>query len=451
MGALEDFSTAIFGTNANTINGITPIQDQGVLGKIGLALQGGQAVTNNQQNYNLAQLGQSLGNGEIDQSQYLKSMAQYSPETYNKMMLAQVQNTPAAVKTANDIQQLKAAAIQAYQNGDVDKANDLTDQVNTLYGVARAGAYGTKPFSLPSSQAAVQPNNAAVPVQASPITPIQPSSGDEIPPGRLPEALPQPESIPTGGNINAAPSSLPPEPIRDAGEPADLYKQRLNAWKVNPTVVSTLAEQGAAGKDTIKYNNEITADAKQAINMHQTIAAMQEAQSQFQAGALAPAQGTLLKYARALGVPIDKDSVSQLSNQQIFTKLQNDIIGQAAKAEGGASRLQSAFNAIKDSNPSIGLEPESLNTLFNLMDTKAGEVTSEQQAWDAAKTANPQLNASNFMRNYTAQRSSAQDKAGGNLPGYKGNAESGDLPKGTITNSDGTFTLPNGTKIRKKK
>lgn len=216
-------------------------------------------------------------------------------------------------------------------------------------------------------------------------------------------------------------NALPAQPVKQPNETTKNYTARLQAWKTNPDIVAHLSEMGASGKDTIKYNNSITADAKQAINMHNTIATMQQAQQQFQAGALAPATGTLVKYARALGVPVSDKQIATLSNQQVFNKLQNDIIGQAAKAEGGASRLQSAFDAIKSSNPNIGMEPESLNTLFKIMDTKAGEVTDEQQAWNTAKKANPALSGAEFERNYTAQRSVEQESAGGKLPGYKGN------------------------------
>lgn len=216
-------------------------------------------------------------------------------------------------------------------------------------------------------------------------------------------------------------NALPAQPVKQPNETTRNYTARLQAWKSNPDIVAHLSEEGASGKDTIKYNNSITADAKAAINMHNTIATMQQAQQQFQAGALAPATGTLVKYARALGVPVSDKQIATLSNQQVFNKLQNDIIGQAAKAEGGASRLQSAFDAIKSSNPNIGMEPESLNTLFKIMDTKAGEVTDEQQAWQAAKKSNPALSGAEFERNYTAQRSAMQESAGGKLAGYKGN------------------------------
>lgn len=287
------------------------------------------------------------------------------------------------------------------------------------------------------------------------IAGLDDSSVPSAPPQGVASPAPTNQSAPANGILNNTAgqtpaekaaaliddNALPVQPVKQPNETTRNYTARLQAWKSNPDIVAHLSEEGASGKDTIKYNNSITADAKQAINMHNTIAIMQQAQQQFQAGAFAPAAGTLIKYARAIGVPVSDKQIATLSNQQIFNKLQNDIIGQAAKAEGGASRLQSAFDAIKSSNPNIGMEPESLNTLFKIMDTKAGEVTDEQQAWNAAKKANPALSGAEFERNYIAQRANAQEGAGGKLPGYKGNPNTPqnnvnkvikftDLPKG---------------------
>ncbi len=373
-----------------------------VLGGFGAGIQGTgteylKGLQERNANTALMGAGQDLASGNIDQGQYLKQIAQYSPETYNKIALAQMQNIPAPIKINNTAEALYNQAKILEANGDHVGAKDAIRQANNLAGYARPGMLNTGTYSLPNNQSDVAPQDNNV--QIAPAAPAENITVN-----------PQPISSP-----------LPPQPVRQPGQTELQHKTDLAAWKSNPDIVAHLNEQGAAGKDTIKYNNEITSDAKQAINMHQTIAAMQQAQEQFKAGAFAPAQGTLLKWGRALGVPINDNDISKLSNQQVFTKLQNDIIGQAAKAEGGASRLQSAFNAIKASNPSIGMEPESLNSLFNLMDTKAGEVTNEQQSWSAAKKANPKLTAAEFERDYTAQRAAAQEKAGGNLPSYKGN------------------------------
>lgn len=277
-----------------------------------------------------------------------------------------------------------------------------------------------------SPSAAPSPSNSSAiqPVSNAPVVTNQATSPNEVlnnTPGQTPA---EKAAALINNYSNPEDNAIPPQPVKRPDETTKNYQSRLQAWKADPAIVAHLSEQGAAGKDTIKYNDTIATEAKQAINMHLLVSEMQDAQKQFQAGALAPAQGTLIRYARALGVPVSSKDVATLSNQQIFTKLQNDIIGQAAKAEGGASRLQAAFNAIKASNPNVGMEPESLNQLFNIMDTKAAEITNEQQAWNEAKKSNPRLSGADFQRGYIASEAAKQEKAGGKLPGYRGNTTS---------------------------
>ncbi len=399
-----------------------------MLDKIGNALMGFSAgVRGEGQDYiasqNLKQLGSQLANGGIDQSQYLKSIAQYSPDTYNKMLITQMQSTPAAVKINNTIQQLRQSALEAYNSGDQEKAKNLIDQANTIIGTARADAYGTNPYSLPNSQ----PTNNAV--TSAPIAPIPgskvvvPIQGETVSPAeKAAQMIPSDDLIP---------------PERLQGEPTKMYKARLDAWNSRPEVKSAQKEGESAGSNTVKYSDKIAEEAKAAINMHQTIAELRQAMNQFQAGALAPAQGTILKYARAAGFPLNEEQVSKLSNQQVFTKMVNDILAERAKSAGQSARLVGEFNALKSSNPNIGMEPESLNTLFDVMDSKAGEITDEQQAWNLAKKNNPKLSGAEFVRSYTANRAAQQEQAGGNIPKYKGASNS------TITKTIGNKTYIN--------
>ena len=184
--------------------------------------------------------------------------------------------------------------------------------------------------------------------------------------------------------------------------------------------IETTAETKEGGKQTVKYTNDLSKDAQAAINMHQAIAEMRQAMQNIQTGALAPAQGTMLKWARAVGYPLSKGDVANLSDQQVFTKVSNDIIAQMARTAGQASRLKGEFDAIKASNPNIGMEPESLMKLFDLLDSRAGVITTMEQAWNKQKQANPTLTGADFERNYIANLAGNQEQAGGALPNYPG-------------------------------
>lgn len=84
--ALKNF---ILGSDQNAVNGAVPFKDSNILAKAYLALGGPESIRNYDAEYNLQKLGQSLANGEIDQGQYLKGLAAYSPNTYSKVALAQ--------------------------------------------------------------------------------------------------------------------------------------------------------------------------------------------------------------------------------------------------------------------------------------------------------------------------------------------------------------------------
>lgn len=180
---------------------------------------------------------------------------------------------------------------------------------------------------------------------------------------------------------------------------------------------SALAEGKESGKATPKYSAALDNDAKQAINMHLTIGAMRDALDNFQSGASAPARAVILRYAKAAGIPVNENS---LNNQQVFAKLANDVVAQAAKAEGGASRLAAAYNGLVQANPNASLEPGALKVLLDKMDAQAGLVTTMQQKWNEEKKLNPNLTGADFERNYLANVAAEQEKAGGGMATYPG-------------------------------
>lgn len=450
-----------------------------VLGGFGAGIQGQgtqylQGLQERNANTDLQGLGQQLANGTIDQGQYLKSVAQYSPETYNKMITAQMQSTPAAVKTFNDIQNLKNLGLEAYKQGDMVKAKDFIDQANLLTGVSRPAYAGANMFSLPNGTepAGNQPNavtsGAIAPIPGSNVAPvIQPTNpqvaNQVTPPNEMLNNTPgqtgaekavsnpmldknTPATAPIVSPMAQPPKSPEPQPGQT------VLQQKLAQKKYEVDNEAYLSEQKASGPDTVAYDKDVTKRANVSSNMVQLITEMQDAQKNFKAGALAPAQATILKWASAFGKELSPEEVASLSSQQAFNKWTNTLVGQAAKLEGGASRLQAAYTGIVGSTPNTSLQPETLDKLFPAMLTTAAQDINEQKAWAAQKTANPSLTGGQFRRQYESEHNTTQEKAGGNLPGYAGNKASAPtgLPQGTKSNPDGTLTLPDGRIVRKK-
>jgi len=428
--ALSKLGNLVTGTDINAVNGIRPLNDQDIFTRLAIGAQGPNGANNYVNNYlqqqsqqNLKNVGADLASGKIDNAQYMKSIAQYDPETYNKMQIAQMQSIPAPIKIINNLDSLQKAATDAYANGDLVTAQKYAQQANDLKSILpHADSFGFKPFTLPTGN----PQTADSFVRAS--EPINDAvTTQQLPPLPNKAQLPAPSNLSgaekavlaAGGDISdsrtpQATTSVPHPPEPQEGQSAKQYDAQLKKWELDNA--NYVNEQKASGTDTVKYTENLTNEAKQAINLHQTIAEMRDAQQKFQSGAFAPAQATVIKYARAVGLPVSKDDIANLSNQQVFTKLTNDIITQQVKAAGQGSRLLGEFNAIKSSNPGVGMEPESLNMLFDHLDQKAGEVTNEAQAWNQFKDANPTASAAQFVRQYTANRSAAQDANGGHLP-----------------------------------
>lgn len=472
---LSDAAKFVGGTNANAVNGSAPLQDTNILTKLGLGLMGPDAVQGYKQNYNLAKLGQDFSSGNIDQGQYLKGVAAYDPKLYGQMSIAQQRFQPAAQKNNAQIQQYLDAAQSAAANGDTAGAQAYTDKANTLMSLARSEAYGVPTFQAPGQTPAAQPT--AAPTNLPPAG--APAFGNNTP-GQTP-AEKAAALLPT--DAAPIPASSLADRIAAKGRVIENQKEEgKNSSDI--AAAEPKAENTAAGSETPKYSDELATSAKAAMGLHQTIGEIRNAMQSVQTGQLAPAQAAIIRAAKAVGYPISADEISQLDNAQVISKLANSLVGMAAKQEGGASRLASAYTGIVKSTPNLGMEPGAISTVLDGMDAAAAAVTNEQQAWSKAKTANPKLTAADFQNSYTATQAANQEKAGGALPQYgNGNpaayspananalktgqplpeeniptggnvlapkSNSG-LPQGTKTNSDGTFTLPDGRIVRKKK
>ncbi len=188
----------------------------------------------------------------------------------------------------------------------------------------------------------------------------------------------------------------------------------------------------AGGKATIIGGDALAADASQAQNLVYTLKDLQDVSQNVQMGALAPAKMQIQRIARAIGYPLSDQEINSLSSAQGFNKLAMNMVGAAAKQEGSASRLQAAFSALKDSNPNLGLEPETLPIITRYMGTQANKIITQQQAWNQTKNQNPATLYPDFERNYISDLSAQQQNAGGNLQPYNfGNQGNATTPKVT--------------------
>lgn len=135
-----------------------------ILGGLGAGIQGNgtqylQGLQERNANTALMGVGQDLANGNIDQAQYLKSVAQYDPITYQRMMLSRLNNQPSAVIQINDA--IKAAL----NNGDLKEANRLMSLV-------RSGAYGVDTYTqndLPPQYRTQQPTSNVTTAELPPL------------------------------------------------------------------------------------------------------------------------------------------------------------------------------------------------------------------------------------------------------------------------------------------
>lgn len=173
-----------------------------------------------------------------------------------------------------------------------------------------------------------------------------------------------------------------------------------------PNSNQVISEQSGAkklGSETVLNSDQLNADAYAAHTLISAVDTLEEATKNFQAGASASAKTQVSRLAGALGYPLSAEQQNSLDNKQVFAKVVNDLIGAAAKAEGGSSRLVSAFNAIRSSTPNADLEPGALQGIFGYMRQKAGYTIDNQAAWanELGKNSNAQFTP--FQTQYVAK------------------------------------------------
>lgn len=379
--------------------------------------------------------GQIIGNSAVDQPSYDKARAyaqsqgvdtgflpdQFNPDVIDHLRFAGA--TPTAQLSAMIADQGHRLKAGIAGGGDI-------------------GAYGYKPSNTAPTNA---PIVSTPPTQNKSMTPPEQNQAiNDLYGDNTDNSLPAQPVVLTGDNgqpVNDTPPTEPPivappkilaPPVKRPNQTVQDFRAELEQWKTDPTNASFLEENKTGGAKTITDSDKLDADAKAAQNMLYSLSTLKDAASQFKAGAAAPAKVSLMRIARAVGYPLDQSQVDSLSNMQAFTKVANDIVGQAAKAEGGASRLLAAFNTIKAANPNIGLEPETLDILFDKMGAQANNIIDEQQGWNTQKTQNPALNFTNFERGYVSNQSTKQRQMGGKLPSTQDTLPQGVPPGSTV-------------------
>ncbi len=210
------------------------------------------------------------------------------------------------------------------------------------------------------------------------------------------------------GNVNkgTVPEDNSKPPTKRPDETTKAYSARVTAWKADPANIANAADARASSTESIKSSDNL---AKEAIASHQvmtTLDTLEAATKSFESGATADAKTQVARLAKAMGYPLSPEDEASLDSKQVFFKVSNELIGQAAKAEGGASRLQAAFNAIKSSNPNATMEPGALKVIIDYMREKANVPIQMQQEWQKAKMANPRARFNDFQTNYVSDLNS---------------------------------------------
>jgi len=141
------------------------------LGGFGAGVQGRgteylQQLREEQQSARLAELGNAVASGQIDRTQYLKGIAQYAPDLYGKIVLAQTQNKPSAIQEFEDYQTYSPQRQKEYmalkralpaekllaKGVDYDpitgQANDVQGYGKALGDIAQAENFGGKTGAL---------------------------------------------------------------------------------------------------------------------------------------------------------------------------------------------------------------------------------------------------------------------------------------------------------------
>lgn len=263
----------------------------------------------NETRSNLSQLGANLASGNIDQAQYLKGVAQYDPELYGKMSLAQLQNTPAALQMNNAIQ-------KALGSGDYDTANRLA-------WLQRSQAYGVNTFD---------PNQKPYGPAPAANNPALQNYGNPSPAEAPLSATPQATAAPNIAQQQANNAALKKQAEADAANKSDLKykpqiagrteeeKQRAEREGISPKELETKRSQAYVAAleaapllKTLKDLNEGTIDAPYAAAF-QPILKMSDSQKATNLDLMKQARIELAApLAKQLGVnPTDKDFEASL-------------------------------------------------------------------------------------------------------------------------------------------
>jgi hypothetical protein len=272
-----------------------------------------------------------------------------------------------------------------------------------------------EPVQSGQNQAQTQP--MAQGKQMQPET-QQPARNANFSPPQLPQN--QQQAAPSMNGMTVPQALQSGEPVQGVNEPTKAYAQRVKVWQeqndINPNLQGAIAAGKGAGEETAGQVKQLNEDAINSSNMINSISEIQQAANQAKMGAFGPAKASLLKAADWLGLPASM--VPQVTAYGDIAKISNDLIGNAAKGAGQASRLQGEFKAIQGSVPGLSIDPNAMNSLLPMLSRKHYQIIQEQNAWDQYAQKNPNPIFNNFATPWVAQQTQNQQQQGGNLPAY---------------------------------
>lgn len=397
LSGLGNGISSAIGTGLNGLGGIvsgnpngnTPFEQMSPLRRFTIGL-GGQNAINIANQPALAQLGSDLATGRIDQGQYLKGLAQYSPDAYNKMQLAHMQNqAPAALQNFDKVQALKESGDIALENGDRATAQQLYSKANNLMAIIRGGAYGVDTFQLP--QATPAPTGSA---------PLPPTNQSVQPESFVSSSEPAPTNVnnPIAAQI-AANAALKKGAESDAANISDL-KYKPDIARVTEEEKQKAERAGIEPKELETKRTQAYVAALEAAPLLKNLKDLNE--------------GTIdSPYAGAFQPILKMTDSEKAKNLDLMKQARLELAAPLAK-QLGVNPTDKDFQA-------------SLDRIFDISsgkDSRAAQI----KALTERVMSKPGLYSSSATPNSAPT----------------------DLPQGTRSNADGTLTLPNGQIIRKK-
>ena len=342
-----------------------------------------------------------IRNTAINQYDYDPSII---PEQYDPVFIDKAFNS---LLSAKDEIMAKALGIKYNQAGD-----------RNAIAAANAG------IDLPHSTIGngLNPTNAAPP----PLSPKQVgqlrdiyAEDQPIPPQSLSETALKPYPSSTEQPVaQAAPQAIQSQPLQSAQPVApaatapDTYTytpdksikwnaEQRHTFELNNA--GNISEARASGADTIKSVTALNADAMQSQKMIHTLDLMEGAMKNFESGKFTDAKTELARTAKALGYTLSPEQEASLSSKQAFMKWANTLVADAAKAEGGASRLMAAYRGLVEANPNVNIEPAALRSIFGGLRDKANYSVNQQKAWADEQDNNPNAKFSNWNTQYVSK------------------------------------------------